>query len=41
MSKLCLLGLYKCPANHHGECLGDIEAMVQMGICEEIERYDL
>ena len=32
---LCLLGLYCCPANHHGNCVGDKDAMIDMGLCKE------
>lgn len=35
MSRLCLFGLHCCPANHHGECLGDKEAMIRMNLCKE------
>ena len=35
MNKVCLLGLHCCPANHHGECVGDKEAMISMNICKE------
>lgn len=35
MNKICLLGLYCCPANHHGECVGDKETMISMKICKE------
>ena len=31
----CLLGLHCCPANHHGECVGDKEAMISMNLCRE------
>lgn len=37
---LCLLGLYCCPANHHGECLGDKDVMISMGLCREEEEED-
>ena len=32
---LCLLGLHCCPANHHGDCLGDKDTMISMGLCRE------
>ena len=37
MNKVCLLGLHYCPANHHGECVGDKEAMISMNMCKEKE----
>lgn len=37
MGDLCLSGLYRCPANHHGECLGDREAMQAMNLCNKEE----
>ena len=37
MNKVCLLGLNFCPVNHHGECVGDKEAMISMNICKEKE----
>ena len=35
MAQLCLLGLHRCPANHHGECLGDKYAMKELNLCTE------
>ena len=35
MRNTCLLGLHYCPANHHGECVGDKEAMISMNLCKD------
>lgn len=34
----CLLGLHCCPANHHGACVGDKNAMKELNLCKEEEK---